>query len=108
MRDRPTRHQVEWVAAGLGRAAADHGVAVSVDYLHRLAADGLARSAELGVTALAGGVVFHTHPAGSADRPIVLGYANRDRQWARDGKASERLGLEPADPSALNREEVGL
>ncbi len=37
----PTRHDIEWSAAGLRRAAAEAGVALPVDYARTLAADGL-------------------------------------------------------------------
>jgi len=80
-----SRHQVEWVAEGLRRAAADQGVALPVAYARRVASDGLARESELGVTRLGAGVVIHT-VASSKDRlPIVVGYADARGQWHRDG-----------------------
>jgi hypothetical protein len=47
-----SRHQIECAASGLRRAAAEAGVALPVDYSQAVAAAGLARSPELGVTRL--------------------------------------------------------
>ncbi len=78
----PTAHQVERVAAGLRQAAAEAGVQLPVSYSRAVANDGLGRAAEVGVTRLGRGVVFHTHPG----RPLVLGYADARGQWYRDGR----------------------
>lgn len=81
-----SRHQVEWAASGLRRAAAEVGVTLPVDYSQTVAADGLTRSPELGVTRLGAGVVLHTQPANNCDLPIVIGYADPRGQWYRDGR----------------------
>jgi len=80
-----TRHQIEWVADALRRAAADHGVELPVSYARRVATDGLGREAELGVTRLGAGVVIHTAPQSKDRLPIVVGYADARGQWHRDG-----------------------
>ncbi|MHB1535955.1 MAG: hypothetical protein ACYC1D_15365 [Acidimicrobiales bacterium] len=80
-----SRHQIEWAASGLRRAAAEVGVAIPVDYSQAVAADGLARSSELGVTRLGAGVVLHTQPASNRELPVVVGYADSRGQWYRDG-----------------------
>ena len=81
-----SRHQIEWAAAGLRRAAAEIGVAVPVDYSQAVASDGLARSPELGVTRLGAGAVFHTRPQDGRALVVVVGYADRRGQWYRDGR----------------------
>ena len=88
----PTAHQVQWVAAGLRQAAGEAGVLLPISYSRAVAADGLGRGADVGVTRLGRGVVFHTHPG----RPLVLGYADPRGQWYRDG----RRHTEPAAPSS--------
>lgn len=100
-------HHVEWAAAGLRRAAASAGVALPVDYSQTVAADGLARSPELGVTRLGAGVVLHTQPANNRDLPVVVGYADPRGQWYRDGHrhtTAPALDITPATVS----EEVAL
>lgn len=81
-----SRHQIEWAAAGLRRAAAEIGVALPVDYSQAVASDGLARSPELGVTRLGAGAVFHTRPQGGRALVVVIGYADPRGQWYRDGR----------------------
>ena len=80
-----TRHQIEWAASGLRRAAIDVGVALPIDYSQAVAADGLTRATQLGVTRLGAGVVLHTQPASDRELPIVIGYADPRGQWYRDG-----------------------
>ncbi len=74
-----SRHQIEWAASGLRRAASEAGVNLSVDYSRTVAADGLSREPELGVTRLGVGVVIHTSPESIRRLPLVLGYAERPR-----------------------------
>jgi hypothetical protein len=83
---RPSRHHIEWAAAGLRRAAADAGVDLPVAYSQTVAIDGLAREPELGVTRLGTGVVIQTQPDSDRRLPIVLGYADGRGQWYRDGR----------------------
>jgi hypothetical protein len=83
---RPSRHQIEWTASGLRRAAANAGIELPVTYSQSVATDGLARESELGVTRLGTGVVIHTQPNSDKQLPIVLGYADGRGQWYRDGR----------------------
>ena len=78
-----TRHQVEWAASGLRRATTEAGVALPIDYSQAVAAAGLTRAAELGVTRL--GVVIHTRPSIDRELPVVVGYADGRGRWSRDG-----------------------
>jgi hypothetical protein len=102
---RPSRHQIEWAASGLRRAAADAGVVLPVTYSQSVATDGLAREPELGVTRLGAGVVIHTQPDSEDRLPIVLGYADGRGQWYRDGRRHTHLAAEataePAQGMAL-------
>jgi hypothetical protein len=102
-----SRHQIEWAASGLRRAAADIGVPLPVDYSQAVAADGLARSAELGVTRLGAGVVIHTQPASNRELPVVVGYADLRGQWYRDGHRHTTAPAPDVSPAAV-REEVAL
>jgi len=81
-----SRHQIEWVAAALRRAATDAGIDLPVSYSRAVAADGLAREPEVGITRLGTGVVIHTSPKSEKRLPIVLGYADGRGQWYRDGR----------------------
>jgi hypothetical protein len=107
----PTRHNVDWTALGLRRAAADAGVTLPLSYARAVAADGLARAAALALSRLGAGVVIHTAP-GERHLPIVIGYADERGQWYRDGR---RHRDEPAPlPSGASptettpRQEVAL
>jgi hypothetical protein len=91
---RPSRHQIEWAASALRRAAADVGVELPVTYSQSVATDGLAREAELGVTRLGAGLVIHTQPDSENRLPIVLGYADGRGQWYRDGRRHTDLAAE--------------
>ncbi len=75
-----TRHQVEWAASGVRRFATEAGVALPIDYSQAVvvvvAAAGLTRAAELGVTRLSAGVVIHTQPSSDWELPVVVGYAD--------------------------------
>jgi len=102
-----SRHQIEWAASGLRRAAAEVGVALPVDYSQAVAADGLARSPELGVTRLGAGVVLHTQPANNRELPIVVGYADPRGQWYRDGHRHTAAPAPDVAPEAVS-EEVAL
>ena len=101
-----SRHQIEWAASGLRRAAAEAGVALPVDYSQAVAADGLARSPELGVTPLGAGVVLHTHPTNGRDLPVVVGYADPRGQWYRDGH--RHTATLNSDGTAAASEEMAL
>jgi len=101
-----SHHQIEWTAAGLRRAATDAGIALPVDYSQAIAADGLTRCTELGVTRLGAGVVLHTQPASDRQVPVVVGYADGRGQWYRDGQRHTTKSALDA-PSAAN-EEVAL
>jgi len=81
----PTRHQIEWAAAGLRRAAAESDITLPVDYARRVAASGLTANTTLGVTRLGAGVVIHTQSPTNRELPIVVGYADPRGQWYRDG-----------------------
>lgn len=89
----PTAHQIEWVAAGLRQAASEAGVLVPTSYSRAVAADGVGRGADVGVTRIGGGVVFHTHPG----RPVVLGYADPRGQWYRDGRRHTERTVHASD-----------
>jgi hypothetical protein len=102
-----SRHQIEWAASGLRRAAADIGVPLPVDYSQAVAADGLARSPELGVTRLGAGAVIHTQPASSRELPVVIGYADPRGQWYRDGHRHTTAPALDVAPEAVS-EEVAL
>lgn len=93
---RPNSHRVDWVARGLRRAASDLGVNLPLDYAHIVAADGLSRAPDLGVTRLGTGVVLHTAPSEAAKLPAVLGYADASGQWHRDGKRHIATAADPA------------
>jgi hypothetical protein len=97
---RPSRHQIEWAASGLRRAAADAGVELSVAYSRAVATDGLARETELCVTRLGTGVVIHTQPDSDKRLPIVLGYADGRGQWYRDGRRHTEPTAEATAESA--------
>ncbi len=101
-----SRHQIEWAAAGLRRAATTAGIAIPVDYSQAVAADGLARATELGVTRLGAGVVLHTQPRNDRELPVVVGYADPRGQWYRDGHR-HTAPLTP-DPAQAATEEVAL
>ena len=107
----PIRHNVDWTALGIRRAAADAGVTLPLSYARAVAADGLARADALALSRLGAGVVIHTAP-GERRLPIVVGYADERGQWYRDGRR-HRDQPDP-DPSAATpaeitpREEVAL
>jgi hypothetical protein len=82
----PVPHQVARVAAGLRTAAREAGVDLPIDYAHRVTADGLNRTTQLGVTPLGAGVVIHTAPNSAIQLPVVVGYADQGGQWLRDGR----------------------
>jgi hypothetical protein len=102
-----SRHQIECAASGLRRAAAEAGVALPVDYSQAVAAAGLARSPELGVTRLGAGVVIHTQPASDRELPVVVGYADPRGQWYRDGRRHTATSAPDTTPVAVS-EEVAL
>ncbi len=79
-------HPLARLAAGIRVAAREEaGVELTQSYAERVAADGAARCDQLGVTKLGVGVVIHTAPDSRGELPVVLGYADRDEQWLRDG-----------------------
>ena len=103
-----SRHQIEWAASGLRRAAADSGVVLPVDYSQAVAADGLARSSELGVTRLGVGVVLHTQPRSDRELPVVVGYADGRGEWYRDGHRHIHIATPAAQATQAASEEVAL
>lgn len=90
-----SRHRVEWVAAGLRRAAQAAGVQLTVGYSRRVATDGLASAEQLGVTRLGNGVVIHTASDAPDRLPVVVGYADRSGQWCADGRRFVEADLMP-------------
>lgn len=105
---RVSRHQVEWAASGLRRAATEAGVALPIDYSQAVAADGLARANELAVTRLGAGVVLHTQPSADRELPVVVGYADGRGQWYRDGHRHTTTTVPDTTPAAAASEEVAL
>ena len=102
------RHQIERVAAGIRRAAAEAGVMLPASYARRVAADGLTHEADLGVTRLGAGVVIHTTPQAKDRLPVLIGYADTRGQWHRDG--SRHMEASPVDcaPVAGSAEAIGV
>lgn len=78
-------HRTARLAAGIRSAAQDAGVDLTPSYAERVAADGITRCDQVGVTKLGYGVVIHTAPETRAERAVVLGYADADGEWFRDG-----------------------
>lgn len=78
-------HSTARMAAGIRSAAHDAGVELTPSYAQRVSVDGLLRGEQVGVTKLGGVVVIHTVPATRAELPVVLGYADADGEWLRDG-----------------------
>ncbi len=99
-----SHHQIEWAASGLRRAATDAGVALPIDYSRRVAADGLTRSPELGVTRLGAGVILHTQPRSDRELPVVIGYADSRGQWYRDGHRHTTPAAPDVAPATAARE----
>lgn len=84
----PTGPSLDWtarLAAGIRSAAHDAGVNLTRSYTERVAADGAIRCQQVGVTKLGDGVVIHTVPESRGERAVVLGYADVDGEWLRDG-----------------------
>ena len=103
---RPVTHQqIEQVAADLRRAAAEAGVELPVSYTRRVAVDGLAHDAELGVTRLGAGVIIHATPETTDQSRVVIGYADARGQWHRDGRRHIEGPTAEAPAEAV---EVGL
>ena len=103
---RPATHQqIEQVAADLRRAAAEAGVELPVFYTRRVAIDGLAHDAELGVTRLGAGVVIYATPEATDQSRVVIGYADARGQWHRDGRRHIEGPIAEAPTEAV---EVGL
>lgn len=100
-----THQQIEQVAADLRRAAAEAGVELPVSYTRRVAVDGLAHDAELGVTRLGAGVVIHATPETTDQSRVVIGYADARGQWHRDGRRHIEGPTAEAPAEAV---EVGL
>ena len=82
------------VAAGVRAAAHDAGVALTFSYAKRVAAEGIARCDQLGVTKLGDGVVIHTAPDIQGGLPVVLGFASSAGAWFRDGSRHFRTEME--------------
>ena len=92
-------HRLAWVTAGLRRAARASGVDLPADFTRRVAIDGLALCDQLGVTRRGRGVVLHTAPDSNCQLPVVLGYADADEAWNRDG--SRHSSPSPSASSAV-------
>jgi hypothetical protein len=95
-----SRHRLEWVAAGLRRAAQAAGVQLTMGYSRRVATDGLASAEQLGVTRLGSGVVIHTASELPDRLPVVVGYADRSGQWCADGRRFIEAEPTPEGPSS--------
>jgi hypothetical protein len=80
-----SRHQAEWAASGLRRAATEAGVALPIDYNPAGAADGLTRATQLAVSRLGAGVVLLTQPSSDRELPVVVATPMDEAQWYRDG-----------------------
>lgn len=78
-------HRSARLAAGIRAAAHDAGVELTTSYAQRVAADGALRCEQIGVTRLGDGVVIHTVAETRGELPVVLGYADADGEWLRDG-----------------------
>ena len=93
-----SRHQIEWVAADVRRAAAEAGVELPASYARRVATEEVAQEADLRVTRIGAGVVIHTAPEATDRLPVVVGYADARGQWHRDG--SRHIEVSPVEGSA--------
>jgi hypothetical protein len=80
-------HQVQRVAAGIREVARRYGVELDIGYSEVVAADGLSRCEQIGVSRLGEGVVIHTAPDSKRQLPILLGYAEAGRAWLRSGRS---------------------
>jgi len=102
----PSHHQLTWTAAGLRRAARENGVELPVDYSRRVAADGMSRCDQIGVTRLGSGVIIHTLPGSPSELPIVVAYADSGGQWYRDG-GRHHTGGTPRSDAAMGAARPG-
>ena len=93
-----SHYHVERVAADVRRAAAEAGVELPASYAQRVATEGVAQEADLGVTRIGAGVVIHTAPAATDRLPVVVGYADARGQWHRDG--SRHIEVPPVERPA--------
>jgi hypothetical protein len=89
---RPPWFRINWVAAGLRQAARDAGVYLPFSYSRRIAVQGVALESALGVTGFGDLIVIHTVPQDADELPVLVGFADTDHQWYRDG----RRHIEPA------------
>ena len=78
--------RVEQAAACLQADAVSAGVELPASFAHRVAAAGLVREPNVGLSPLGTGVVIHTVPATTKRLPVVVGYADSRGQWYWDGK----------------------
>jgi hypothetical protein len=74
------------VAAGLCQAAGDAGVYLPFSYSRRIAFQGVALESALGVTGFGDLIVIHTVPQDADELPVLIGFADTDHQWYRDGR----------------------
>jgi hypothetical protein len=95
-----------WLAAGLRRAANGLGVDLPVAYAHAVAAQALRCGDPVGVTRLGSGVVLHTLSEADDRLPMVLGYADANGQWYRDGSRHQTPGHHP-EPTVGMRPGIG-
>jgi hypothetical protein len=83
---RPPWFRINWVAAGLRQAARDAGVYLPLSYSRRIAVQGVALESPLGVTGFGDLIVIHTLPQDPDQLPVLVGFADADHQWYRDGR----------------------
>jgi hypothetical protein len=76
--------QLARLAARVRKAAADAGIELSQGDATRIAAAGVSRCDQIGVTGLGVGVVIYTVPEDPIEFPIVLGYADATGEWSLD------------------------
>lgn len=78
-------HQIARVASGIRRASRQHGIELSIGFTEVVAADGLSRCGQIGVSRVGKGVVIHTAPESKRQLPGLLGYADAGSAWLRSG-----------------------
>ena len=53
---------------------------------HHIAFEGVALESPLGVTGFGDLIVIHTVPQDADEPPVLIGFADADHQWYRDGR----------------------
>jgi hypothetical protein len=102
----PTPDQVAWLAIRVRATARKVGVELPVDYSRRVVADALSCESQVAVTKLGAGVVIHTAPDSSDRLPVVVGYADADGQWYRDGRRHRADGAVSVSAGSVANEVV--